>query len=53
MLIDHASAVTAPKSNPVFLQIKAGMTLIDEDGSDWRMTDVDWVDGVARNAKVP
>jgi len=29
------------------------MTVIVEDGSDWRMTDVNWVDGGARNAKVP
>ena len=38
---DHASAIAAPKSDPVFLHVKAGMTVIVEDGSDWRMADVD------------
>ena len=28
-------------------------TLIAEDGSDWRMADVIWVDGGARNPRVP
>ena len=52
--IDHASAVAAPKSDPVFLHVKAGMTVIvtDTDGA-WRMADVIWVDGGARNPKVP
>ena len=38
---DHASAVAAPKSEPVFLHIKAGMTVIvaDTEGA-WRMADV-------------
>ena len=35
------------------LHVKAGMTLIAEDGSDWRMADVIWVDGGARNPRVP
>ena len=54
MSIDHASAVAAPKSDPVFLHVKAGMTVIvaDTDGA-WRMADVIWVDGGARNPKVP
>ena len=40
--VDHASAVAAPKSDPVFLHVKEGMTLIvtDTDGA-WRMADVD------------
>ncbi len=29
------------------------MTVIVVDGSDWRMADVIWVDGGARNPKVP
>ena len=29
------------------------MTVIVDDGSDWRMADVIWVDGGARNPKVP
>ena len=38
MTLDHASAVAAPKSDPVFLHVKAGMTVIvtDTDGA-WRM----------------
>ena len=54
MSVDHASPFTAPKSDPVFLYVKAGMTVIvaDKDGA-WRMADVIWVDGGARNPKVP
>ena len=52
MSVDHASAVAAPKSDPVFLHVKAGMTVIvtDTEGA-WRMADVIWVDGGARNPK--
>ena len=54
MSVDHASAVAAPKSDPVFLHVKAGITVIvtDTEGA-WRMADVIWVDGGARNPKVP
>ena len=54
MSVDHASSVAAPKSNPVFLHVKTDMTVIvtDSDGA-WRMADVIWVDGGARNPKVP
>ena len=54
MSVDHASAFAAPKSVPVFLHVKAGMTVIvtDTEGA-WRMADVIWVDGGARNPKVP
>ena len=53
MSADHASAVAAPKSDPVFLHVKPGMTVIvtDTEGA-WRMADVIWVDGGARNPKV-
>ena len=53
MSVDHSSGVEAPKVDPVFLRVRAGMTVIVEDGSDWRMADVIWVDGGARNPKVP
>ena len=53
MSVDHASGVGAPKTDPVFLHVKPSMTVIVEDGSDWRMADVIWVDGGARNPKVP
>ena len=49
----HASGVAAPKADPVFLHVRAGMTVIVDDGSDWRMADVIWVDGGARNPKAP
>ena len=49
MSVDHASGVAAPKADPVFLHVRAGMTVIVDDGSDWRMADVIWVDGGARN----
>ena len=49
-----ASSLLAPKSDPVFLHVKAGMTVIVTDMEGvWRMTDVIWVDGGARNPKVP
>ena len=53
MSIDHANGVAAPKADPVFLHVGAGMRVIVDDGSDWRMADVIWVDGGARNPKVP
>ena len=53
MSVGRVSAVAAPKSDPVFLHVKAGMTVIvtDTEGA-WRMADVIWVDGGARNPKV-
>ena len=30
-----------------------GMTVIVDDGKDWRMAEVIWVDGGSRNPKVP
>ena len=43
-----------PKSDPVFLRVKAGMTVIVTDTAGaWRMADVIWVDGGARDHKVP
>ena len=50
----HGSGVSAPTSDPVFLHVKSGMTVIvtDTDGA-WRMADVIWVDGGARNPKTP
>ena len=54
MSIDHASAVAAPKSDPIFLHVKLGdaAVITDSDGA-WSMADVIWVDGGARNPKVP
>ena len=53
MSVDHARAVAAPKSDLVFLHVKSGMTVIVADtGGAWRMADLIWVDGGARNPKV-
>ena len=54
MSVDHASAVAAPKSDPIFLHVKPSdaVVITDSDGA-WRMADVIWVDGGARNPKVP
>ena len=47
------SGVAEPKADLVFLHVKAGMTRIVENGSDWRMADVIWVDRGAINPKAP
>ena len=52
MSVDRLSGVATPQSYPVFLHVRAGMTVIVEDGKDRRMADVIWVDGGARNPKV-
>ena len=54
MSVDHSSGVAAPKADPVLLHVKLGMTVIvtDNDGA-WRMADVIWVDGGARNPETP
>ena len=54
VMVGRGSGVSAPKSDPVFLHVKSGMTVIvtDTDGA-WRMADVIWVDGGARNPKTP
>ena len=53
MSVDHASDRSAPQSDSVFLHVRPGMTVIVDYGKDWRMADVIWVDGGARNPKVP
>ncbi len=53
MTVDHASGIEMPKTTPVFLDVRAGMTVIAEEGNDMRMAEVIWVDGGARNPKVP
>ena len=54
MSVDHASGVAAPQSDPAFLHVKSGMTVIvtDTEGA-WRMADVIWVEGGTRNPNVP
>ena len=54
MAVNRASGVSTPKSDPVFLRVKSGMTEIvtGADGA-WRMADVIRVDGGARNPRPP
>ena len=54
LMVGRGSGVSASKSDQVFLHVKSGMTVIvtDTDGA-WRMADVIWVDGGARNPKIP
>jgi len=58
MSVDHSvipSRRPEGESAPVFLSVKAGMTVIcgSTDSDDWWMADVIWVDGGARDPKVP
>ena len=53
MSVDHVSGLGAPKSDPVFLHVKAGMTVIVQRGGDWRMADVIHVIGSVRSPRVP
>ena len=54
MSVDRAGSAAKPKTDPVFLHVKSGMTVIvtDTEGA-WRMAAVLWVDGGARKPKVP
>ena len=51
--VPHGRGVSAPNSDQVFLHVREGMTVIVEEGKDLRVADVIWVDGGARNPKVP
>ena len=53
MSAGHSSGVATPKTDPVFLYVRAGMTVIVKDGKDWLMADVVCVDVGASNPKVP
>ena len=54
VLVDRASGISAPKSDPLFLHVKSEMTVIVTDTDEvWRMADVIWVDVGARNPKTP
>ena len=51
---DHSSAATRyPKENPLFLSVKAGMTVVVTEENSWWMGDVLFKEGGARNPKVP
>ena len=52
MSVDHASGVATPKTDPVFLHVRAGMTVVVAESADW-MGDVIWVDVATRKPKAP
>ena len=62
MSIDRSKSISAKAGDPIFLSVKAGMTVIvrhlpevgrGQDEESWWMADVIYVDGGARNPKVP
>ena len=53
MWVDRASDRSAPQSDPVFLHVRAGMTVIVQRGGNWRMADVIHVIGSVRSPRVP
>ena len=52
--VDHAIALAAPKSGPIFLRVQEGLSVVitDTDGN-WRMADVIQAIGSADTSKVP
>jgi hypothetical protein len=62
MSIDRSKPISVKAGDPIFLSVKAGMTVIvrhlpevgrEQDEESWWMADVIHVDGGARNPKVP
>ena len=51
---DHGSAaIRYPTENPLFLSVKPGMTVVVTEEESWWMGDVLFMEGGARNPKVP
>ena len=40
MSVDHSVVTERPSRDPLFLHVKAGMTVIVEESGDWWMADV-------------
>ena len=53
MSVDHSASCQRLSEHPVFLDVKAGMTVVVTKPDGWWMGDVIWVDGGARNPKTP
>ena len=55
MSVDHFSprSTAVSEKDPLFLHVKAGMTVVVSEGEDWWMGDVIWMEGGARNPRVP
>ena len=47
MSVDHSVVTARPDRDPLFLHVKAGMTVIVEENGDWWMGDVVFVEGGA------
>ena len=45
MSVDHSVVTARPDRDPLFLHVKAGMTVIVEENGDWWMADVVFVEG--------
>lgn len=53
MSVDHSSGAKPPTKDPLFLHVKAGMTVVVLEGEDSWMGDVIYEQGAAMNPKVP
>ena len=53
MSVDHSVVTERPSRDPLFLHVKAGMTVIVEENGDWWMADVIHVIGSVKNPKHP
>ena len=55
MSVDHFSprSTAVSEKDPLFLHVKAGMTVVVSEGEDWWMGDVIWMEGGARDPRVP
>ena len=53
MSVDHSSGAKPPTKDPLFLHVKAGMTVVVSEGEDWWMGVVIYKVGGARDPKFP
>ena len=53
MSVDHSVVTERPSRDPLFLHVKAGMTVIVEENGDWWMADVIHVIGSVKKTKAP
>ena len=53
MSVDHSVVTARPDRDPLFLHVKAGMTVIVEENGDWWMADVIQVIGSVKSPKHP
>ena len=54
MSVDNSFGAKPPtRMDPLFLHVKAGMTVVVSEGENWWMGDVIYKEGGARDPKVP